>query len=46
MGEEPGGYGGGGYRRNWVKYLVIYLIVGGIIYLLVWLLFLRNGVYG
>jgi hypothetical protein len=37
---------GGGYRRNWVKYLLIYLVVGGIIYLLVWLLFLRDGVYG
>lgn len=37
--------GGGGYGRNWLKYLIIYLVVGGAIYLLVWLLFLRDG-YG
>ncbi len=36
----------GGYRRNWLKYLVIYLLVGGAIYVLVWLLFLRDGGYG
>lgn len=40
MGDDGGGYG-----RNWLKWLVIYLIVGGAIYLLVWFLFLRNG-YG
>ena len=40
MGDEGGGYG-----RNWLKYLLIYLVVGGAIYLLVWLLFLRDG-YG
>lgn len=43
MGDDSGGYGGGG--RNWLRYLIIYLIVGGIIYLLVWLLFLRDGGY-
>lgn len=36
---------GGGYGRNWLKWLVLYLIVGGAIYLLVWFLFLRDG-YG
>jgi hypothetical protein len=36
-----------GYRRNWLRYLVIYLVVGGVIYLLVWLIFLRGGgLYG
>ena len=40
--QKPGGYGSGG---NWKKYLVWYLIGGGVVYLLVWLLFLRNG-YG
>lgn len=43
--QEPqgGGYGKDGYRRNWGKYILIYLLVGGAIYLLVWLLFLRGG---
>lgn len=39
------GHEGDGYGRNWLKWVVIYLIVGGGIYFLVWLLFLRNG-YG
>lgn len=38
---------GGGYGRSkWPKYLLIYLVIGGAIYALVWFLFLRNGIYG
>lgn len=33
----------GGYGSNWVKWLIIYLVVGGAIYLLVYFLFLRDG---
>jgi hypothetical protein len=41
--QEPGrGYGGG---RSWVKWLIIYLLIGGVIYLGVWFFFFRNG-YG
>jgi hypothetical protein len=37
----------GGYGRNWGKYILIYLLVGGAVYLLVWLLFFRGGgLYG
>lgn len=39
-----GGYGGR-WRQNWWKYLLIYLVVGGIVYVVVYYLFLRNG-YG
>ena len=39
--EQPGGgYGGG---RSWVKYLVIYLVVGAIAYAVVWYAFLKDG---
>jgi hypothetical protein len=35
------------YGSNWGKYLLIYLIVGAVVYLLVWLLFFRDGgLYG
>jgi hypothetical protein len=41
--QKPGGYG----RSNWAKYLIIYLVVGGVLYFLIWLLFLRDGgLYG
>jgi hypothetical protein len=38
----------GGYSKsNWPKYLLIYLLVGGAIYALVYFLFLRDGgLYG
>jgi hypothetical protein len=37
----------GGYGRNWGKYILIYLLIGGAVYLLVWLLFFRGGgLYG
>jgi hypothetical protein len=32
-----------GYGRNWGKYILIYLLIGGAVYLLIWLLFLRGG---
>lgn len=38
--SEPGGYG-----RNWVKYLLIYVVVGAVAYALVWFLFFRDGGY-
>jgi hypothetical protein len=45
--QEPDRPDKGGYGRNWGKYLLIYLIAGGIVYLLVWLLFFRDGgLYG
>jgi hypothetical protein len=47
MSEEPGSGGtGGGYRRNWVRYLIIYLLVGGVAYAAIWFFFLKNGGYG
>ena len=36
--KEPAGYG-----RNWKKWLLIYLVVGVIVYGLVYLLFFSNG---
>jgi hypothetical protein len=38
----------GGYSKsNWPRYLLIYLLVGGAIYALVYFLFLRDGgLYG
>ena len=38
MSKEPAGYG-----RNWKKWLLIYLVVGVIVYGLVYLLFFSNG---
>jgi hypothetical protein len=35
-----------GYGRKWPKYVLIYLVVGGAIYALVYFLFLSDGVYG
>ena len=35
----------GGYGRNWGKYILIYLLVGGGVYALVYFLFLADG-YG
>ena len=35
-----------GYGRKWPKWLAIYAVVGGIIYLIVYLVFLRDGGYG
>jgi hypothetical protein len=41
--QEPrGSYGGG---RSWVKWILIYVIVAAVVYLLVWLLFFRDGGY-
>ncbi len=39
--SEPGGYG----RRSWVRYLLIYLVIGAAVYALVWFLFFRDGGY-
>ncbi len=39
--QEPGG----GYGRNWRKWILIYVIVAAVVYGLVWLLFLRDGGY-
>ena len=39
--EPGGGYGG----RNWGKWILIYVIVAAVVYLLVWLLFFRDGGY-
>ncbi|MGH2692345.1 MAG: hypothetical protein ACRDHM_07545 [Actinomycetota bacterium] len=42
--EKPGGgYGSG---RNWLKYLLIYLVVGGVAYAIIWYAFLKDGGYG
>lgn len=48
MAQEPSGrgYGGGGYKRNWVRYLIIYLIVAGAAYAAIWYFFIRDGGYG
>jgi hypothetical protein len=35
-----------GYGRKWPKWLAIYAVVGGIIYLIVYLVFLRDSGYG
>jgi hypothetical protein len=34
-----------GYGRNWLKYLLIYLVIGAVIYAAVYFLFLRDGGY-
>jgi hypothetical protein len=39
--ESGGGYGGSG--RNWVKYLVIYLVVAAVAYGVIYLAFIRDG---
>ena len=39
--QQPGGgYGGG---RSWLKYLLIYLVIGGIAYAVIYYAFLSNG---
>jgi hypothetical protein len=36
----------GGYSKsNWPKYVLIYLVIGGAIYALIYFLFLRDGGY-
>jgi len=35
----------GGYGRNWVKYLLIYVVIAAVIYAAVYFLFLRDGGY-
>jgi hypothetical protein len=35
-----------GYRSKWVKWLLIYLAVGAVAYLIIYLVFLRDGGYG
>jgi hypothetical protein len=44
--EKPSGYGGGYSGGGWKKWLLIYLIAGGIIYLIVYLVFFADGGYG
>jgi hypothetical protein len=39
MGEEKRS----GYGRNWRKWLLIYVAVGAVVYLLIYLIFLRDG---
>ncbi len=34
-----------GYGRNWVKYLLIYLLIGGAIYAVVYFLFFSDGYF-
>jgi hypothetical protein len=36
---------GGGYRSNWLKYLLIYLVVAAVVYGLVYFIFFSDG-YG
>ncbi|MFN2590328.1 MAG: hypothetical protein ABR518_06130 [Actinomycetota bacterium] len=36
----------GGYGRRWPKWLLIYAVVAGLIYLVVYLVFLRDSGYG
>jgi hypothetical protein len=35
----------GGYRSNWWKWLLLYLVIGGAVYALVYFVFLSDG-YG
>jgi hypothetical protein len=36
----------GGYQRsNWLRYLLIYLVVGAALYALIYFLFIRDGGY-
>ncbi|MGH2652811.1 MAG: hypothetical protein ACRDHV_00435 [Actinomycetota bacterium] len=35
----------GGYGRNWVKYLLIYVVIAAVVYAAVYFLFLRDGGY-
>jgi hypothetical protein len=44
--DKPGGYGGGYGGGRWKKWLLIYLIAAGIIYLIVYLVFFADGGYG
>jgi hypothetical protein len=45
--KKPDSDYGKGYGSKWKKYLAWYLIIGGVAYLLIWLLFLRDGgLYG
>ena len=47
MADEGNGSGSGGYKKNWVKYLLIYLVVGGAAYAIIWYAFLKDGgLYG
>ncbi|MGH2546430.1 MAG: hypothetical protein ACRDHH_06725 [Actinomycetota bacterium] len=34
-----------GYGRNWVKYLLIYVVIAAAVYAAVYFLFLRDGGY-
>lgn len=36
---------GAGYGSKWKKYLLLYIIAGGLIYLVIYLLYFKNG-YG
>lgn len=43
-GEGPeGGAPKSGYGAKWKKYLLLYVIIGGIVYLLIYFVFLRGG---
>jgi hypothetical protein len=44
--EKSSGYGRGYGGGGWKKWLLIYLIAGGIIYLIVYLVFFADGGYG
>jgi hypothetical protein len=44
--EKPSGYGGGYGGGRWKKWLLIYLVAAGIIYLIVYLVFFADGGYG
>ena len=41
--QGPDGGYGSKWRQNWWKYLLIYLVVGGVIYAIVYFVFLRGG---
>ncbi len=47
--ERPGGYGSK-WRENWWKYLLVYLVIAGIAYAIIFYVFLSgdggNGGYG
>jgi flagellar basal body-associated protein FliL len=34
---------GGGYKKNWVKYLVIYLVVAAVAYAVIYFVFIKDG---
>ena len=41
--DRPEAPSGGGYGSRWKKWLIIYLAVGAVAYLVIYLVFIRGG---